>query len=83
MAGVQFVLQVQRVPRHAETANEEEQSDEHLEKLVADFTEVKQLIKKKSMSSILTNAIKSSNDPEVKEKLNGKLIKLALDLDVE
>ena len=35
------------------------------------------------MSSILTNAIKSSNDPEVKEKLNGKLIKLALDLDVE
>ena len=61
----------------------EEQRDKHFEKLVVDFTEVKQLIKKKSMSSILTNAIKSSNDPEVKDKLNGKLIKLALDLDVE
>ena len=35
------------------------------------------------MSSILTNTIKSSNDPEMKEKLNETLIKLALDLDIK
>ena len=43
---------------------------------------MKQLIKK-LMSLISTNAIKSSNDPEVKEELNEKLVKLSLDLDLD
>ena len=46
---------------------------------VDDMSELKSIIKKKSMSTILTRASNTTTDPEIKKKLDDKLIKLALE----
>ena len=38
-----------------------------------------QIIKKKSISTILTRASKATTDPAIKKKYNDKLVSLALD----
>ena len=57
-----------------------EDRDRKFDSFVEEMSELKRIIKKKSMSTILTRAANTTTDPEVKKKLNDRLVKLALDM---
>ena len=57
-----------------------EERDKKFDSFVDEMRELKRIIKKKALSTILTRAHNTTNDPEVKKKLNDKLVKLALDM---
>ena len=58
----------------------EDERDKKFSTLVEDIGHMKTLIKQKSMSTILTRALKSTADPEIKKQLEDKIVKIALDL---
>ena len=56
-----------------------EERDKKFAICIDDMGEMKQIIKKKLISTILTRASKDKTDPSIKKKLGDKLISLALD----
>ena len=56
----------------------EEERDKKFAVFVDEMGEMKQIIKKKSISTILTRASKTTTDPAIKKKLDDKLVSLAL-----
>ena len=46
-----------------------------------EMAEIKKIMKKKSAATIITKALKATDDEEVKQKLRDKLVHLALDID--
>ena len=48
--------------------------------MMDDMAEIKKVMKKKSSATIITKALKATDDEEVKQKLRDKLVQLALDL---
>ena len=49
--------------------------------MMDEMAEIKKFMKKKSAATIITKALKATDDEEVKQKLRDKLVQLALDLD--
>ena len=56
-----------------------EERDKKFAICIDDMGEMKQIIKKKSISTILTRASRMTTDPTIKKKLDDKLISLALE----
>ena len=59
----------------------EDEKDNKFEGMMSDMVDIKNLTKKKSHATIITKALKITDDEEVKKTLKNKLIKLALELD--
>ena len=49
--------------------------------MMTEMTEIKKIMKKKSAATIITKAIKETDDEEIEKKLKAKLIQIALDLE--
>lgn len=60
----------------------QEEHDKKFDGILAEMNEIKSIMKKKSSSTIIRTALKCTNDPEMKKKLEDKLLKLALEIDI-
>ena len=49
--------------------------------MMDEMADIKKVMKKKSAATIITKALKATDDEKVKQKLMDKLVQLALDLD--
>ena len=49
--------------------------------MMDEMAEIKKVMKKKSAAKIITQALKATDDEEVKQKLRDKLVQIALDFD--
>ena len=49
--------------------------------MMDDMADIKKVMKNKSAATIVTKALKATDNEEVKQKLRDKLVHLALDID--
>jgi len=68
-----------KVEKENKKRERDEERDKKFAVFVDDMGEMKQIIKKKSISTILTRASRMTTDPAIKKKLDDKIISLALD----
>ena len=59
-----------------------EDQDKKFDWILSEINEIKSIMKKKLSSTILRTALKCTNDPKIKKKLEEKLLKIALEIDI-
>ena len=77
------VAQLERLKEDKATRkrSRDEEKERTLDVIMAEMTEIKKLIKKKSAVTIITKALKETDYDEIKKKLKAKLVQIALDLE--